>query len=449
MATISEQVNVWFDKFKASPAARRIYIQVPRSRVRNDPGASRIDGSNFLPEASYFSVRIVELFLRNGREYFRKFLPMAVTLCEFSKGGQDRVVPFFINNDKLREALGATGGGLGFVQMQDVYAMRYTPVNADWLSLFCGLFRVVHQDFAAALLDLLAEVGGHVGSDLTAKSADIAKTVYARLGRIVGMQDVEFRFGQLDGDVLGGGSGYRLFAGESDAAIVPEEFWMIEGRLQRQHADGSFGPVTEMDYCVVAVEHLGSRAELGLLATLPLHRQWRSVVPHLTSNRMGDAEVEFEKLQAEILLSPDLTESDRLVALSAYQKLWVDVNESLKKRSPEGASSSVGGIRGASEAFRSGLVDVLNARKPLANDSAGKVVDVIRARIKSSETNQIDLSSELAVSEEAKVLSKAISGIELRPHAAAELVSTLTAARFRSGLVPQTLIGGKLDRATR
>src|SRR5215469_14189625 len=44
--------------------------------------------------------------------------------------------------------------------------LRYVPVNSDGLALFCGLFRTVHQDFAAALLDLQAEVGNKLGGSV-------------------------------------------------------------------------------------------------------------------------------------------------------------------------------------------------------------------------------------------------------------------------------------------
>src|SRR5262249_14643695 len=149
-----------------------------------------------------------------------------------------RALPFFLKNDKLRESLGSAGASLGLVQMNDVYVLKHVPVNADGLSLFCGLFRMVHQDFAAALLDLLAEVGSKVGGPLSGESVDIARAVYTRLGRIVGMKEVEFRFGSLDGSALSNGSGYRVIAGNIGNGGAIPMFSMLGGRLHRETPQG-------------------------------------------------------------------------------------------------------------------------------------------------------------------------------------------------------------------
>lgn len=285
MMRVFEGAREWYDWFKARPTERKFYRPLAKDRVFDDPKPEAVAGEVFSPEASYFSIRIVEMYLQNAGEYFRNFLPMAVTLFEFSRGGQSRALPFFLNNDRLKESLGTAAKGLGLVQMQNVYALRHVPVNADGLSLFCGLFRVAHQDFAAALLDLLAEIGGQLGGG---QGAEVAKTVYTRLGKIVGMEGVEFRFGQLDGSSLDHGSGYRIFASQPPRASDLEDLAMVAGRLQHRDARGACRAVTEFDYCVIAVERLQSRATTGLLTTLPLHQQWVSAIPHLTANKIED-----------------------------------------------------------------------------------------------------------------------------------------------------------------
>jgi hypothetical protein len=432
MVTAFEQVREWFDWFSKRPMERRLCVRVPLERIRDDPQLTSIDGATFQPENSYYSVRIVELFLRNAGEYFRNFLPMAVTLSEYTRGGDTRALPFFINNDKLREAIGPAGSGLGLVQMQNVYAMRYVPTNADGLSLFCGLFRVAHQDFAAALLDMLAEVGGQIGGEVVGRGAEMGRTVYSRLSRIVGMQDVEFRFGQLDGAALAGGSGYRVFAGEADLAVSPNDLWMVNGRLHRKDAGGAVVPVTEFDYCVVALEHTASRAEIGMLTNLALHRQWNAVVPHLTAKRAAEAEAEFQKLQAEILLTPDLTEMDRLIALGTYQKRWVDISEHLA------GAMTRRTLRGPTDAFRKSLMEAEDQRRKMGEVGVAEVVKQLRTRLRSGSEKETDAASTHAIDMEAVAMAKIFQHIDSQAGDSAGLAAVLTAARFLSNNAMRT-----------
>src|SRR5689334_2159428 len=355
MNGIVEQAQRWIEWLKARPPAQRFETAIPSNRVFDDSRADAVDGQAFEPEASYFSVRIAQLHLRNGGEYFRQFLPMAVTLSQFSQMGEPRTLPFFLNNDKLQEALGSAGAGLGLVNMKDVYAMRYVPVNADGLSLFCGLFRTVHQDFAAALLDLLAEVGNKIGGSAAAQGAAVAQTVYARLGRIVGLRDVEFLFGNLDGNALANGSGYRVFAGPGDPPLIPAELAMAEGKLCRAVAGGR-EEVRDGDYCVVAIERLESRAAEGHLTTLPLHKNWVETARNLAAKRGEDADAAFNKLQAEVLTTPDLTEADRLATLAYYQKKWTQTREALTPRASLARS-------GGTKPLREGLQEEIERRK--------------------------------------------------------------------------------------
>jgi hypothetical protein len=422
MATVFDGVREWVDWIRARPATRKLYKII--DRIEDDPIPTATDGNSFEPEASYFSVRIVEMHLQNAGEYFRNFLPIAVTLSEFKQGGQSRSSPFFLNNDRLKQALGAAGEHVGAIRMENVYALRYVPVNADGLSLFCGLFRVTHHDFAAALLDLLSEIGGQLATPGIGQGAEVAKAVYAQIGKVIGMTGVEFRFGHLDGSFLSRGSGYRVFAGASEKDCNLDDLAMRKGKLCHLNERGEERPVTEFDYCVIAIERLSSRAIGGLLTTLPLHQQWGKVIPHLTANRLDDAEPEFGKLQAEILLSPDLTEEDRLVALALYQKKWVDVRNRIQ---------AVGATRApVSESLRKNLIIETEERRSAGKNDIAELGDILAFQF--GPTYDYAGENEVgAVTEaETRKIADALTGKRLRAPISSELATMLTAARLRS-----------------
>jgi hypothetical protein len=105
-----QQAREWFNWFQARPSTRKLYRAIPWNRIIDDPTPGLVDSSPFETEGSYFSLRIVEMHLQNSGEYFRQFLPVTVTLSEFTQGGQARALPFFLNTDRLRHALGGNGG---------------------------------------------------------------------------------------------------------------------------------------------------------------------------------------------------------------------------------------------------------------------------------------------------------------------------------------------------
>ena len=425
--TVFEGVKEWMDWFQARPSTRRFYRTLPSGRVENDPKPKAVDGQSFAPEASYFSVRIAEMHLKNAGEYFRNFLPVGVALSEFSQGGQTRALPFFLNNDRLKQALGPAADGLGWVQMKDVYALRHVPVNADGLSLFCGLVRVEHQDFAAALLDLVAEIGGQMGSPAVGESLQIAKTVYMRLGKVIGLKGVEFLFGHLDGSCLDHGSGYRVFAGTADDDRLLDDLWMIEGRLWHRDERMKVRPVTEFDYCVLAIERMETRATAELLTTLPLHQQWRKVVPHLTGNRSEEAEAEFGKLQSEVLLSPDLTEEDRLIVLAVYQKKWADVRNAIQRDG--GDTKRIRAAAGAS--LRKGLARESSAQRSAGNAGVAELGEIVLAQLE-RQNGGAPAPADTLTDAELSPLRDAVKARRQAIPSSSELAAMLTAARLHS-----------------
>ncbi|MGY8663671.1 hypothetical protein Q3C01_15040 [Bradyrhizobium sp. UFLA05-109] len=414
-----ETVHEWINWFQARPPTRQFYRAIPNGRVKDDPKPGSISGQAFEAESSYVSIRIAELHLKNGGEYFRNFLPVGIILSEFSQGGQKRAQPFFLNNQRLKQALGMDADDLGWVPMENVYALRYVPVNADGLSMFCGLFRVVHQDFAAALLDLISEIGGHIAGSAIGESLEIAKAVYARLGSVIGLKGVEFLLGHLDGSSLDHGSGYRVFAGAAMGDRTLDDLWMIEGRLRHSDAERT-RPVTEFDYCVLAVERLETRAQANLLTTLPLHQQWLKVVPHLTGNRLSEAEAEFQKLQSEILLSPDLTEQDKLIALAVYQTKWGDVSNSIKRPGNH--------TRGPTASFRKGLTIESSAQRSAGKDGVADFGEIILGQL----NDRVDgRRADTLVEAEVSFLREAVRATQ-KPASSSEVAAMLTAARLRA-----------------
>src|SRR5262249_42311120 len=85
---------------------RKLAIRIPRERVLDDTASD----DRFTPEDSYFTIRVAETFVRNGREYFREFSPLAVLMAEFVYAQERRGFPFLVGSQALKDLQDYVGG---------------------------------------------------------------------------------------------------------------------------------------------------------------------------------------------------------------------------------------------------------------------------------------------------------------------------------------------------
>ncbi len=133
-------MNAW-DKLKNAlgidPAVKR-YID---ERFQDGEGGNpSLTGQAFRRDASYFSVRLVEMFLEEREKYFTEYLPLGICIAEFTRGGEKQRVPLVLSNELIKAKLTGNGEDPGFVQFKNMYVVRDVPFKADNLALFIGLF---------------------------------------------------------------------------------------------------------------------------------------------------------------------------------------------------------------------------------------------------------------------------------------------------------------------
>lgn len=75
-------------------------LQKPTYRLINSTNdeSSVLSGQEFAPGASYFSVRMVEMNLAEGRRYLVDFLLLAVCLSECTIGTERQRAPLILSN---------------------------------------------------------------------------------------------------------------------------------------------------------------------------------------------------------------------------------------------------------------------------------------------------------------------------------------------------------------
>ena len=80
--TTWDQIKQAFDAFVSAPSPQPPFT----GPVAAADGDGLVVGRDFIPEASYFSVRLVDMRLAESRKYFTEFLPLGVCVAEIHTG---------------------------------------------------------------------------------------------------------------------------------------------------------------------------------------------------------------------------------------------------------------------------------------------------------------------------------------------------------------------------
>jgi hypothetical protein len=341
-------------------------------------GSDGYEGQQFVAEASYFSVRLVELSLGEGGKYFAEFLPLGVCLTEYTVGPDRQRSPLILNNDFIANQLQGAGASPGYVEYTNMYAVRRAPVKADNLSLFVGLFRMPYHDLAKQVLQLAADLTDQVGAGAGTR---VAEKVYDRIAQLFQLNIMTPRFGFVDGSALTR-SGYLLVAGPAARELTPERLRVIDNRL---HVDGR--RAEGFDYCLVALEHTATLLPQGNetinpLVDLTFHRRWRAISQLLALRKFTEAETEMPQLQSEVVVSPQLTEEDRLLAIAAYNTNYEKLHRMFALPTGAGGATRAGRAGQTASALRGAARD----RKAVGQNAASRVLDQVATRLQIAET---------------------------------------------------------------
>ncbi len=368
-AALEQTVTQWI-----SHPVQRPFV----GRVGAEPGNGTVaSGKPFVPEASYFGVKLVEMSLAEGGKYFTDFLPLGVCLAEYTVGDQRQRSPTILSNDLIASQIKDSGAKPGYVDLTNISIVRRAPVKADNLSLFVGLFRMPYADLAKQVLQIAADLTEQAGVGLAASGGlRVAEKVYDRLSGLFQLNVISPRFGFADGNVLTE-SGYLLVAGPAANALEADRLRVVEGKL---HLDGK--RAAGFDYCLIAIEQTDTLLPEGAktinpITSLGFHQRFREISKHLALKDVSEAEAQMPQLRAEVLLSPELTENDRLIAIAAYDTSYEKLQLALAPKTPMGPATRAA----RTDTPASGLRSEAEARDEAGQAMTGNVLRAMAVRL--------------------------------------------------------------------
>jgi hypothetical protein len=214
-----------------TPTERKFYCTISPRQVVD----ANFSADIFIPEKSYFEIRLAEMFMRDTREYLRQFIPFQVALSEFIYDGAIRAIPSFTGSNLLNKIEQYVKDQ--YVEYLNTKIVGPMPYMGGDLLLFVGLYRVEVSNLLKHLFDILENITGAFDCSQLSRHLQIAELCSAGIAAILGVKPIEYRLGtadvftDLDGDHKQVRSGYRAYLNCPQGHINPEERWVQDRGL--------------------------------------------------------------------------------------------------------------------------------------------------------------------------------------------------------------------------
>jgi hypothetical protein len=341
---VTDVANKLYEFIRRAPTVRKFSAPILQSNIEDGRHPVR----TFERDRAYFQLRLSEMFLRNGRELWREFMPMTVFITEFIFDGKQQTVPFVVNNDILNSIQKYVEGNS--IEYRNTKVAGPIPYCGGDISLFTGLYRTKINDLSVGFFSF---IGGLVqafdASGLT-RYLDVARPLGAGLTSLLGMKDVEFCLGTRDelSEQKTFSEGYWVYVNAAEKSIAQDRLW-VKGDQLFVGERNSVKRFDQSDYCLVQLEYLEER---GDYTTLAFHRSWVQAKELIWNNEPEKAKVKFAQLAQELAVSPDLTRRHRFALMQVYKANFESEVEAFRSLTLDGPAAGGEPRRGQSGHLR-------------------------------------------------------------------------------------------------
>jgi hypothetical protein len=118
-------------------------------------------GEKIAKDVAYFSIRVNELFLKDGRSFLDTYDPMLLVVSDFLHGGVRANVPFVVGADQLK--LPATLPSPGSLRFNDILVCGPHPFRGGNLAISIILYKVQRDNHAKDFLKFIESLSSAIG----------------------------------------------------------------------------------------------------------------------------------------------------------------------------------------------------------------------------------------------------------------------------------------------
>ena len=304
----AQWTKIW-DFLKETKANLPTRVQIDSSHIINRSPSKQLS-EPLTPNEHYFGVYVNQLFLTNSREWFKTYDPIVLVVTEFTYDTKKEVVPFIVGPTLLK----------GLAQVPQGMIFRNTrvagihPYRGGVFTLTVILGRIKRGDFARDLLGLVEKTAG-------ALDFSSALSTYTKLSGVL-LDGFEKMFGLEDSQPLVGHRmefdtgfqatftpGFFALIDCSPSAVNIDHLWVIDGELYQGSSEEDALPFRSSDFVLYSIGGSTTRNDLTTLPFYPLYQQMIRSAAKPDAKDQKRAKANLATLFEELLLSPDLTQT--------------------------------------------------------------------------------------------------------------------------------------------
>jgi hypothetical protein len=356
----------WFkDRFRREDE-HYIYHAIPAAHVSYQDG-SAADDHPLVAGQDYFRVWLVEMFLKNDRDWFSAWYPAVLSAVSFQFGGNPQVVSNVISQSKQKDLLPKD---LGSSDLNKFLAMNremtgLLPFNEGTVTVDAALVAMQGNNDVKELIKALGSFGSILALPQLSAVVKIAAPLADAIGSLVGATHAAFMTGnsQTFSEKGGGGdatlrAGYYTMLDAKDSDLSRDKLWVVSDRLQYGDTAAASKPLTGFNYILVRIEHRETRDDWDSLSSI--HTPYQNALNALQTGNVDQAQVHLKSAIAAALAAPELTKKvDRRRVVEALRARFEEDKQNLGAGAFTRRDTSLGALmRDASDVKEA-------ARKPL------------------------------------------------------------------------------------
>jgi hypothetical protein len=303
----------WFsDRFRRQ-AERYIYAPIPASNVRHQD-ASMADSRTLTAGENYFRVWLVEMFLKNDRDWFSSWYPAVYSAVTFQFAGSPQVLTSVVNQSKQKDLvpkdLGA--GDLNKFVIMSRELTGLLPFNDGTVTVDAGLIGMQGNNDLKDLIKAMGTFGSLLAAPQLSAAMKVAAPLVDAVASLIGVTKGELMIGMSQTfSEQGGGAeavlraGYYAMIDATGANLERQKLWVIEDRLQYGNTAETSEPLTGYNYLLLRMERRDQRDDWDWMASI--HGPYQSVLNALQTGSVEQAQVHLKSAIAAALAAPELT----------------------------------------------------------------------------------------------------------------------------------------------
>ncbi len=324
MPTLLERTAKLWDKAQHSAAQLPARIAIPYSQT--DKSA----GEPFQPDRYYFQVRVNEMYLQYGREWFSTYLPLVMFTSEFTYNRQRESVPFVVGPELVeKNGTKLPDNSMVFTNTRvaglhpyrggrlTVTAVLYRSKRTDYIR---NLLRVVEN--AANLLDFSTSLGVYT---------KIASVVLDGLEALFDVGDTDPIMGwrqEFDpdaGDALL--PGYFALINKPETAVDAAKLWVKDNQLCYGDSLSAAKPYRDADYVLFSLAQTDERSDVEMLPFQSLWDRVEQAALEPSDDHWKSAKANMLSLFQTLTASPDLTARHAKKLADDYKTRMIEAHQ--------------------------------------------------------------------------------------------------------------------------